>query len=433
MNLYHVVRPIATLVFKIYFKKIYHTGTEKIPHGKPLIFSCNHQTGFFEPCMLACLTWDVEYHFITRGDMFEKPWVRRIFGSLNMIPIFRFKDGFSNLKNNAATMKYIYKALAEKKSILIFSEGGTQTVKRLRPIQKGMARMAFGNYEIYGDLDLHFVPVCLTYTAPHTFRSEVMIQYGDAIPLSQYYEIYAENNNKAINQLTSDVQNAMRPLLVEIEKPENDELTENIFTLYRNTYPEPVFPIFNSSKRRLMAHQEIADNINQLDDNQLVTLKNKTNAYFSNLKSKDLDDLAIAQPWHENSKNLMALIIGFIPFAIGWLGHWIPAWYASKIKNERVKYLEFKGPVLATVAMGGILIQYIILITVAFILNHWAIYALVALLPFLGYYSLIYKDLWIKYQACSHLKTANGTASEAWQEEVLQLRNEREEILGMVR
>lgn len=426
MKLYHFVRPIATIAFKTYFKKISYTGTEHIPHGTPLIFSSNHPTGFFEPCLLACLTWDVEYNFITRGDMFRKPFYRRILESLNMVPIFRFKDGFSNLKNNAQTMEFIYKALADKRSILIFSEGGTQTVKRLRPIQKGLARMAFGNYDIYGDLDLHIVPVCVTYSDAHTFRSEAMVQFGAAIPLSKYYEIYAENNNKAVNQVTSDVQSAMRPLLVEIENPENDDLTETLFTLYRNTYPETVFPIIKKSKRRLLAHQEIAQNVNKMSESQLAVLRNNIDNYFKKLANHNLNDIAVAQPWYNDFKTLLTLIIGFVPFIIGYMAHFIPAWYGVKIRNERVKYIEFRGPVMAAVAVGGILMQYLILLIIALIVNHWAVYALLVLLPFLGYYSVIYKELLDKYRLCRHLKQVSN-------EEFEKLRKERDTVLNMVR
>lgn len=426
MKLYFIVRPIITLAFKVYFKKINFIGTENIPHGKPLIFSSNHPTGFFEPCLLACLTQDVEYHFITRGDMFSKPFYRRILESLNMVPIFRFKDGFSNLKNNAQTMEFIYKALAEKKSILIFSEGGTLTVKRLRPIQKGLARMAFGNYDIYGDLDLNIVPVCVTYSDAHTCRSEIMLQFGEAIPLGKYYELYAENNNKAVNQLTADVQAAMRPLLVEIENPENDELTENIFTLYRNTYPEPTFPIIRKSKRRLLAHQEIAQNINKMSESQLAVLQNNVSHYLKKLSNLKLNDIAIAQPWFHNTKTFLTLLMGFIPFLIGYLGHFLPIWYATKVRREKVKYLEFQGPVMAAVSMGGVILEYMIFLTIAFFINNWAIYALLFLLPFLGYYAIVYKELWDKYQYCKALKPIS-------EEELLSLRQEREALLNMVK
>jgi glycerol-3-phosphate O-acyltransferase / dihydroxyacetone phosphate acyltransferase len=426
MNLYRIVRPIVTLAFRLYFRKIYYSGIEKIPQGKPMIFSCNHPTGFFEPCLLACITWEVEYHFITRGDMFANPVVRRILESLNMVPIYRFKDGFANLKNNASTMAYIYKALAEKKSILIFSEGGTTTIKQLRPIQKGLARMAFGNYEQYGDLDLQVIPVCCTYIEPHQMRSEVMIQYGDPIPLSKYYDIYAQNQPKAIAQLTADVEAAMQPLLVHIAQKENEPLLDKLILLYQNSFPEPIFPIIQKSKKRLLALKEIADNINQMTDNDRLILENKTNIYFDTLKNKGIDDIAIAQPWHNTTSNRASLIIGYIPFLIGKVGHYIAAWYAVKVRKEKVIYLEFEGPVMAAVGIGVILIQYILLLIIAFILNKTVFWIFVFTLPILGYYSLIYNELRKKYRACAALK---GVDTEG----VSQLQNERESILNMVR
>ena len=96
MTLYHIIRPVITLAFRLYFKKIQHFGAEKIPLGKPLIFSVNHPTGFFEPTVLACTFWEHDFYFITRGDMFKKPFYRRILESFFMIPIYRFRDGFAD-------------------------------------------------------------------------------------------------------------------------------------------------------------------------------------------------------------------------------------------------------------------------------------------------------------------------------------------------
>ena len=426
MKLYYAVRPIVIFAFKLYFKKIYYSGSEKIPKGKPLIFSCNHPTGFFEPCLLACVTPDVEYNFITRGDMFQNPLHRRLMESLNMIPIFRFRDGFSKMKDNASSMEFIYQALAENRSILIFSEGGTVTEKRLRPIQKGLARMAFGNFEQFGDLDLHIVPVCFSYSDPHRFRSEAMLQFGDPIPLSNYYNLYTEGPPKATSKVTADVENAMKKLLIHVENPANDELVEKLLSLYRNTYPEPVFPIYKHSKRRLLAQQEIAENVNQLTDNQLVTIDEKINNYFNHLKDKTVEDIAIAQPWHETNKSLLLLIFGFLPFFVGWLVHQFPVWYALKVRRERVKYLEFKGPVTAGVGLGVSLFLYLFLFIFALIFSKFVLAAFVLFLPLLGFYALIYRDLWVKYRACSRLKSLNT-------EGVVSLQKEREEILKMVR
>jgi glycerol-3-phosphate O-acyltransferase / dihydroxyacetone phosphate acyltransferase len=426
MKLYHFVRPIATLAFKTYFKKIDYFGVERIPTGKPLIFSCNHPTGFFEPCLLACMTWEFDYHFITRGDMFAKPLYRTLLESLNMVPIFRFRDGYANMKNNASSMEFIYKILAEKKSILIFSEGGTETVKRLRPIQKGLARMAFGNYDQYGDLDLHIIPVCFTYTDPHHARSEAMVEFGEPIPLSIYYEQYAQSQPKATTKLTADVEKAMKPLLVHIEKEELTDLLENLFTLYRNTYPLPMLPIFFKSKRRLWAHQEIVENVEALDDRNVEILRGKLDNYLKKLETNNLNDLAIAQPNHASTNNLMALILGFIPFVFGWLTHLLPTWYGLKIRNTRVKYLEFKGPVTAAVGFAVYLIQFFVLLIIALIINKLSIVISVLLLPFMSYFAFLYLDLRQKYMACKCLNVLNT-------EGVTFLKNEREIILKMVR
>jgi glycerol-3-phosphate O-acyltransferase / dihydroxyacetone phosphate acyltransferase len=426
MKLYHIVRPLVTFSFKIYFKKIYHFGGENIPKDKPVILSINHPTAFFEPTVMACTFQEHDFYFITRGDVFQKPFFRRVCESLLMIPIYRFKDGFDNLRKNESSLQLITQLLGDRKKIQIFSEGGTETIKRLRPLQKGMARMAFDAYKKYGDQDLQIVPVGFTYSDPHHPRREVMIKIGAPIPLSNYYALYAESSAKGINQVTADVQKAMRPCLVHVEKDSDLVLSEQLFKLYRNSFPQTIFPLIQRSERRLMAHQEIADNLSQLDDNQRFELGNKNDAYFSKLDKLGIDDVAIAQPWHASFKNLIVLILGFIPFVIGWFGHGLPNLYGKKIRDEKVEYVEFRGPVRQAVSTIAMLIQYLILFLIAIIIQHWAFWAFILMLPLLGFYSLIYVDLLKNYNRCNRLKRLNT-------EGLLELRAERETILKMVR
>lgn len=426
MKFYHIARPLVTLTFKIYFKKIYHIGGENIPKDKPVILSINHPTAFFEPTIMACTFPEHDFYFITRGDVFRKDFFRRVCESLLMIPIYRFKDGFDNLRKNETSMNIITDLLGEGKKIQIFSEGGTETIKRLRPLQKGLARMAFDAYKKHGHQDLQIVPVGFTYGDPHHPRNEVMVKIGEAIPLSNYYDLYAQNPAKAVNQVTADVQKAMRPCLVHIERDEDLAVSEQLFTLYRNSFPQAVFPIVQRSERRLLAHQEMADNLAQLNDNQRLELEEKTTSYFSKLEKEGLKDLAVAQPHHANFKNLLVLIIGFIPFVVGWFCHGLPNMYAKKVRDTKVKYLEFRGPVRAGVSAGAMVIQYLILFVLAIIISNWAFWTFLFILPFLGFYSVIYVDLLRNYTYCQRLKRLNT-------EGVMALRSARETILKMVR
>ncbi len=401
--LYRFVHTVVSVGFRFYFKKVQYSGLENIPTDKPILLASNHPTAFFEPVILA-VTLPIELNFITRGDVFEKPFYRKILEMLNMIPIFRFRDGFANMKSNLATMDYVYKALGEKKKILLFVEGSTKTAWRLRPMQKGLSRMAFGNYERFGDLDLQVLPVGFTYENPHKRHTEVSIEVGKPIALRDYYALHAENPNHAINKLTRDIGEQLQPLIVHLTKPENDDLAGKLFQMYRLSFPLDVFPIFQPSKRRLRAQQEIAENLNQASDEKIADLRQKMTDYEADLQCFGLKDVAIAQPYHARLGNNVALVLGAIPYALGVATHYLPVWYAERIRKNRIKYYEFEGPIVFAVATFLTLFFYIFMLFVALWFRHFAIWVACLLLPLLGFYALIYRDRWNKVRAARRLQ-----------------------------
>jgi 1-acyl-sn-glycerol-3-phosphate acyltransferase len=422
MFLYRLIRPIVTAGYKVYFKKIYHTGGENIPLEKPLLVVANHPTAFLEPTALACVFQQMELYFITRGDVFVS-WSRPILKSLNMVPIFRFKDGYANMKQNASTMDYVFKTLSEGKKILIFSEGRTITEKRLRPIQKGTARMALGSYEKYGDLDLQILPIGLTYSNPHQFRSELMIRVGEPFPLRDFYELHAENPNKAIAAITEEIAKRLKPLIVEIEKPEDEDLIESLFSMYRNNNPSSTFPIFEKNRRRLGAQQEIANKINGLSEEKKQALSGQIRHYLTDIHAKGVDDLGVAQPNATGFKYQLSLILGFIPFLVGALIHYPIVAFTSYINRSKVKVLEFEGPVLMGAGTLCMFLYYIFLFVVLIVVNKWLIWSFGIFIPLLGFYALYYWEF-------AHSNRVAKKAVGFGYEQVLKWRNEREAIMN---
>lgn len=424
--LYRFAHPLVSMALRVYFRKIHYFGLENIPHGKPILLTANHPTAFLEPVVLAIIL-PIELHFVTRGDIFKKPWAKKLLENLNMIPIFRFKDGYSNLKNNAATMEYVYKALHERKTIVVFAEGNTRTEKRLRSIQKGTARMAWGNFEQFGDQDLQILPVGITYTDPHHFRGEVMLEVGAPIALRDYYELHRENPNKAINAITQEIGERLKPLIVTIEHPEDDEIVEQLFTMYRNSFIEDVFPIFKKSKRRLMAEREIATFYSHLGEGDKSAIANRLQNYFGRLARLGIEDLAIAQPWHSSPRNKLAMALGLLPFLVGLAVYGLPKWYAENVRRKKVRNaLEFEGPVLFGVWTLLTLVLYLFLCLFSLIVWNWVLFFAVLLLPFMGFYSVLYYDKYLKVKACTPL-------SRLREETLNELREERSEILKMIR
>ena len=107
------------------------------------------------------------------------------------------------------------------------------------------------------------------------------------------------------------------------------------------------------------------------------------------------------------------------------------------MRNEKVVYLEFKGPVTAAVGFSVYIFQFLILFVIALIINKLSIIIFVLLLPFMSYFAFIYLDVKQKYRACKRLNAENMEYSDIpnpfGTEWALSLKNEREVILKIVR
>jgi len=101
---YKLLKVWAHLAFRLYFRRMFIFGRERIPKKGPVIFLVNHPSTFLEACIIAS-NQHRDLHFLVRGDMFEKKWLLPILRSTNQIPIYRFKDGFGKLRNNKSTFE----------------------------------------------------------------------------------------------------------------------------------------------------------------------------------------------------------------------------------------------------------------------------------------------------------------------------------------
>ena len=409
--IYSTVRPIAALALKIFFRKIYFTHRERLPIGKPMIIAINHPTAFIEPCVCACFL-PTKLYFLVRGDLFKKDLFKKMLNVLHMVPIYRMQEGYHQLKKNEATFDFCYQALDEKKPIVILPEGRTIQEKRLRPIQKGLARIAFGTYEKYGDTDLHIIPIGVNFTQADQFRSVAMFEVGEPIRLKDYYDAYQENPQKTIRQVTTKVKEGLENHIVSIDKKEDEYLVESLFIIYRNGQKEKIIPTLSEDPQPLNAERRIANMVNQMPESEKENWSNKIKQYFYNLEKNKIDDLGLQQPELSASKNLFALAVGFIPFLIGY-GINYPAFkYAQYFSLTNVKRLEFKAPVALAVALVlNIVIALLILTVGVFFWGWWAVLFLLGAF-YLGKFALAYLEFWQKYKKAKTVQKVDASILE---------------------
>ena len=223
--------------FAFYYNKVIRTGIENIPTDKSVIFVSNHQNALIDPLLIGAYS-PTELYFLTRAQVFKNPIVRPILYSINMLPIYRIRDGIKSLQKNEAVFKKCFSVLKDLKSVLIFAEGNHSLKRRVRPLSKGFTRITFGALDTYPDLDLVIVPVGLNYTDARAYGSKVNVVFGKPIEVKPYWENFPEN--MAVQNLREDVREAMKELTTHIDNPNLHDQIVRYFKKEAFLYPGKV-------------------------------------------------------------------------------------------------------------------------------------------------------------------------------------------------
>ncbi|MBI3142612.1 MAG: 1-acyl-sn-glycerol-3-phosphate acyltransferase [Bacteroidetes bacterium] len=213
--LYTPLRFYVWLCFKLYYKRIEIVGLENIPKNGAVIFAANHQNTFLDALLIHTQQPRVP-HFLTRGDLFANPMANYFMRSLKMRPIFRIRDGLTNVKRNKHTFQECFDLLHQGHAVGIFPEGNHDLKFHLRPLQKGFARIVH-EAEKQRDfaLGVDIIPTGLQYYGNQHARAKVLIQFGKPINSRDYLQW--KDDEKAYHEhLVADLAQAMQERILHI-------------------------------------------------------------------------------------------------------------------------------------------------------------------------------------------------------------------------
>lgn len=389
MLLYRLVRPLARLSLRTFYRKIDMIGVENIPREGAVILAANHPTTFIEPCIMACFQ-RRELHFLVRGDFFKKPVFAWLLRQLNQLPVYRLKDGgFQNLKQNYATFKANFESLSRRETIMVLAEGRCIHEKRLRPLRKGTARVALGALDHDPNLpEVWVVPVGVNFTYADRARSTVMVRCGEPMRASDYMKAYRENPNAAIGDFTDDLADRLHEHVIHIDNPEDDIMAELLLRLYRSEHPRPELPTVTEEEEQLRAEMQLVNTLNEKSDRLRRELWPELSTYFNRLDTLRIDDAAVAGRYERDRRSTSKLLLGLLPALAVALWHLPVALLAEVMPGSRIRALEFYTPVRwATFTAAYIFYlplwiiigfaidswQFIVYGLASFLLTHWAI------------------------------------------------------------
>ncbi len=224
---YSIIEAYVSLGLVFFFRRFKIIGKENVSRTKPVLFAVNHQSSFVDPILAASFTSRRPW-FITRAGVFNSAFARWFFNSVHMLPIYRMNDGVNIKEANKATFQRSREILKTGGAMLIFPEGNHGMRKRLRaPLKKGFARIALqADAETDFQLGVDIVPTGMFYEHSTKFRSDCSMNYGKPINTKDYAELYRDDANEALNQITKDLAVEMAKVLVDIQSLENYDALE---------------------------------------------------------------------------------------------------------------------------------------------------------------------------------------------------------------
>ncbi len=210
-----------------YFKSIKVYGLENMPKHKAVLILCNHQNALLDPLIIATRLNNFAY-FLTRAGVFKKEFIAKFLKAFNMIPVYRIRDGWSNITNNNSIFKTVTKLLNQNNTIVIFPEGNHNLARRVRPLSKGFTRIVFDTLENFPDTDLQIVPMGLNFINAEKFADSVALFVGKPINAKDYV---FENRNEGIVKLKQVVSNSISELTTNIPLENYDETLKQLESL----------------------------------------------------------------------------------------------------------------------------------------------------------------------------------------------------------
>lgn len=334
--LYRILQFLMKRSLVAHYLEVKGVGFNNIPKKGPLLVAATHPNSFLDAIILATLI-KRPLHFLARSDVFNSKLSNYILRKLNLIPIYRLQEGHENLNRNDQTFKECYKILEEDGAILIFVEGISLIDMKLRPLKKGLARIAFGFAEKNNfNKNCSIVPVGLNYDRPKDFRSKINVGVGQIQKILDYQENYEINKSSAYSILNEVLFKELREHTVEV-KEENYIIYKALAEL------DNCFGQNSLARKRLIANHIVS--VSESNPNTISELKKIVKESFALLKQYKLNYRKLKVNAGISIKDVILILLASPLAMVAFIFNFIPMALAKVVSDKTVKLDEFYASV----------------------------------------------------------------------------------------
>lgn len=222
---WYYVRFWIKLAIKLFYRRIEINGRENYPLTGAVLLAPNHQNAFMDALVPSAFA-ERPIHYLARSDVFKNRWMAAFLHSINMMPVYRQRDGIGNLARNEEIFERCRHILRNGETLLIFPEATHVGERRLRPLSKGFTRILFGALENEVTSEINVVPLGINYSHYHKTGARLIVNYGAPISMDAYMAAHADNAPRAMGNLRDDVQKALSAEVVHLERKDANDAFE---------------------------------------------------------------------------------------------------------------------------------------------------------------------------------------------------------------
>jgi len=368
----------------VFYRKVVYVHSEKVPLQDHLIFTPNHQNALMDALAVE-FSFKNQFVFVARSDIFKNKFIALILYFLKILPVYRIRDGYESLRKNEMVFKKTLDIIRNKNGFVILPEGNHAGFRKLRALKKGFARIAFQAEEASGfSLDIKIVPVGINYSNYEDVRSDLLVVFGDAFPVSEFYEAYRSHPAKAYNQIIAKLAERLKPVMIHIDSSFYDA-----YDFLRKAYcgeacrqmqlnPSDLYDRFKAEKTIIARLKRFETK----EPEAMEKLAGEVDEYLNILEKMKLQDIKPVSAFGALGKKLLLLIASPL-FLYGYINNLLP-WYLTTLYPGKIKDPQFRSSVKFVLSSLFFPLFYLIQTFVVYALFHqpWLTLAYFVSLPF---------------------------------------------------
>ncbi|MDZ7344254.1 MAG: lysophospholipid acyltransferase family protein [candidate division KSB1 bacterium] len=360
--LYRLTRAVGKVGLGIFFQKIQLRHPEVVPEKGPVVFVANHPNSIMDALVLGFVI-KRKVNYIAHARLFRPAGMNWFLRRCGVIPVYRRQDDPEKMEQNLSAFQACYEALEAGETIGIFPEGTSDMRRKVKAVKTGAARIVLETEARNGySLGVKLIPVGLHFFSRSHFRSRVLVNFGEPIPLVKYFTRYHQDQIEGVRALTDEIQRWLERLTVHIREEELDTFIRDVERLYLDELKSSdsrFRDLAKASVEEFLISQKIAECVQYYQDHhpqRVAEMREMVAAYKRKLNRLNLRDSMLKEGataaglWRETIK-VGAYALAGLPAAIyGAVNNFLPYRIAETCAK---KFLDERTKILTALLIGG--------------------------------------------------------------------------------